>query len=343
MIRDCKMEKVIVTGAAGFIGHHLCKALVACGHDVLGCDSLNTYYDIRLKRGRLQDLGIAGGKYGEVCSSSLHGNMRFVWLNLEDRVKLEQLFEKERFTLAINLAAQAGVRYSLENPQAYINSNVTGFLNVLECCRNYPVGHLLYASSSSVYGGNEKVPFSEKDAVEHPVSLYAATKRSNELLAEVYARLFGVASSGMRFFTVYGPWGRPDMAPMLFADAIMHGRPIKVFNNGDMERDFTFVGDIVKSIMLLLDKVPEGAVPTTIYNIGCGSPVRLVDFIHTLEDALERRAELEYCPMQKGDVVRTWADTSYLREKTGYAPVTSLKEGTALFARWYKSGLNPLR
>lgn len=336
------MEKVIVTGAAGFIGHHLCKALIANGYHVLGCDSLNNYYDIRLKKARLADLEILPLEYGKICKSSSFENIGFVLLNLEDRRGLERLFMEEKPSIAVNLAAQAGVRYSLENPQVYIDSNVTGFLNVLECCRSYPVRHLLYASSSSVYGGNEKVPFSEKDPVEHPVSLYAATKRSNELLAEVYARLFGIASSGLRFFTVYGPWGRPDMAPMLFADAITHGKPIKVFNNGEMERDFTFIEDVVRSVMLLLDKEPRGTIPTTVYNVGCGSPVKLMDFIRTMENALGKKAVLEYLPMQKGDVVRTWADTSYLREKTGYAPVTTLKEGIATFAGWYKSASNPL-
>ena len=256
---------------------------------------------------------------------------------------MERLFAGGGFDVVVNLAAQAGVRYSLENPRAYVDSNVTGFLNVLECCRRHPVRHLLYASSSSVYGGNTKVPFSETDAVDNPVSLYAATKRGDELMAGVYARLFGIPCSGLRFFTVYGPWGRPDMAPMLFARAIMAGEPIKVFNNGDMERDFTYVDDIVRSVTRLVDKAPCGEVPAAIYNVGCGRPMRLTDFIAALEKALGRKARRRMMPMQSGDVVRTWADTARLRERTGYAPHTPLEEGISRFAAWFLSDGNPLR
>ena len=259
--------KILVTGAAGFIGHHLTRALLAKGAEVVGIDSLNDYYDVRLKLARLADLGIAGGASGDECRSTSFPQLRFRRMHLEDREGMARLFDAEMFDIVVNLAAQAGVRYSLENPYAYVDSNLMGFVNLLECCRRHPVRHLIYASSSSVYGGNTKVPFSESDAVNEPVSLYAATKRSNELIAQVYARLYGVPSTGLRFFTVYGPWGRPDMAPMLFTEAILAGRPIRVFNRGDMARDFTYVDDIVEGIVqaaakiLHKDKAPskEGA------------------------------------------------------------------------------------
>lgn len=337
--------KILITGAAGFIGHHLSLNLLRAGYEVTGIDSVNDYYDVRLKHARLADLGIVGevSAEGVAHRSAKYPSFEFLKMRLEDAEGMDRLFAERRFDVAVNLAAQAGVRYSLENPRAYVDSNVSGFLNVLECCRRHPVRHLLYASSSSVYGGNTKVPFCEDDAVDNPVSLYAATKRSDELMAGVYARLFGVPSSGLRFFTVYGPWGRPDMAPMLFARAIMAGEPLKVFNGGDMERDFTYVDDIVESVARLVDKAPEGDVPTTIYNVGCGRPMRLLNFIATLENALGRKASLRMMPMQSGDVVRTWADTGRLRSRTGYAPSTRLEDGIARFAEWYMSAENPLR
>ena len=335
--------KILVTGAAGFIGHHLTHALLAKGDEVVGIDSLNDYYDVRLKLARLADLGIADAERGDECRSTRFPQLRFRRMNLEDREGLAQLFAAEKFDAAVNLAAQAGVRYSLENPYAYVDSNLMGFVNLLECCRHYPVRHLIYASSSSVYGGNTKVPFSESDPVNDPVSLYAATKRSNELTARVYARLYGVPSTGLRFFTVYGPWGRPDMAPMLFTEAILAGRPIRVFNRGDMARDFTYVDDIVEGIVRLLDKAPAGDVPTDIYNIGCGSPMQLMDFIRTLEDVLGRKAELDLQPMQPGDVHLTYADTRKLEQAVGYCPRTTLREGIGRFAAWYLSAENPLR
>lgn len=337
--------KILVTGAAGFIGHHLSLNLLRAGYEVTGIDSVNDYYDVRLKHARLADLGIVGevSSEGAVHRSMKYPSFEFLKMRLEDAEGMDRLFAERRFDVAVNLAAQAGVRYSLENPRAYVDSNVSGFLNVLECCRRHPVRHLLYASSSSVYGGNTKVPFCEDDAVDNPVSLYAATKRSDELMAGVYARLFGVPSSGLRFFTVYGPWGRPDMAPMLFASAIMADEPLKVFNGGDMERDFTYVDDIVESVARLVDKAPESDVPTTIYNVGCGRPMRLLDFIATLENALGRKASLRMMPMQSGDVVRTWADTERLRSRTGYAPSTRPEDGIARFAEWYMSAENPLR
>lgn len=336
--------KILVTGMAGFIGHNLAAHLVRDGHEVTGIDSLNDYYDIALKYGRLADLGFDGRDYaeGEEHTSSKYPSLHFIRMHLESREMLPALFASHRFDAAVNLAAQAGVRYSLENPFAYVDSNVVGFVNLLECCRHYPVKHLIYASSSSVYGDNAKVPFSEDDAVEQPVSLYAATKRSDELMAEVYARLFGVASTGLRFFTVYGPWGRPDMSPMLFSDAITAGRPIKLFNNGNMLRDFTYIDDIVEGVVRLLDKAPQGDIPTDIFNIGHGDPVHLMEFISTLEEALGRKAVFERLPMQAGDVPRTYADTSKLRAKTGYTASTPLREGIGRFVEWYLSDLNPL-
>lgn len=337
--------KILVTGAAGFIGHHLISRLLADGHEVVGIDSLNDYYDVRLKLARLADLGIDTPAIDgpTLCRSVRYPEFRFIRLQLEDRSALETLFAAEAFDIAVNLAAQAGVRYSLKNPQAYIDSNISGFVDLLECCRRHPVRHLLYASSSSVYGGNTKVPFAEEDAVNTPVSLYAATKRSDELIAEVYARTYGIPLTGLRFFTVYGPWGRPDMAPMLFTRAILAGEPIRVFNHGQMERDFTYVDDIVEGIVCLLAMPPTGAVPAEVYNIGCGHPESLMTFIHTLEEELGCHAQLDLQPMQPGDVARTWADTSKLQQRTGFRPRTPLREGISRFVEWYRSDRNPLK
>ena len=338
--------KILVTGAAGFIGYHLARRLSEAGHEVVGIDSLNDYYDVRLKQARLGQLGIAETDLaragGGTFSSEIFPSFRFRRLRLEDRSSFEELFAAERFDIAVNLAAQAGVRYSLENPYVYVESNILGFVGLLECCRRYSVRHVLYASSSSVYGGNTKVPFSEEDIVDTPVSLYAATKRSDELIAQVYARIYGIPLTGLRFFTVYGPWGRPDMAPMLFSRAILAGEPIRVFNGGDMERDFTYVDDIVDAVVRLLDKVPTGSVPSEVYNIGCGRPVSLMTFIRTLEASLGRKAELDMQPMQPGDVPRTWADTTQLQQKIGFRPRVPLEEGVGHFARWYLSDHNPL-
>ena len=336
------MKKILITGAAGFIGYHLVARLLGDGHSVVGIDNLNAYYTPTLKLARLKELGIEAqsAMEGEELQSKKYGNFRFIRADITDRELLPEIFKREKFDIVINLAAQAGVRYSLENPFAYVESNVVGFLNILECCRHYPVEHLLYASSSSVYGSNSKVPFSEQDEVSSPESLYAATKRSDELMASVYAKLYGIASTGLRFFTVYGPWGRPDMAPMLFADAISKGERIKVFNGGDMERDFTYIDDIVEGIARVLFAPPtqNGAErPHAIYNIGCSQPVMLADFITELEQALGRKAERELMPMQAGDVVRTYADTSFLEQRFGYRPTTSLHEGIGKFIDWYKS------
>ncbi|WP_018337425.1 NAD-dependent epimerase [Butyricimonas synergistica] len=333
--------KVLVTGSAGFIGFHVVKRLLERGDEVVGLDNINDYYDVNLKYARLAETGITREDIepGKLVQSGRYPLYRFVRMNLEDRERLPELFAREKFDRVVNLAAQAGVRYSLENPFAYVDSNLVGFVNVLECCRHHGIQHLVYASSSSVYGSNEKVPFSEEDRVDDPVSLYAATKKANELMASCYSKLYGIPATGLRFFTVYGPWGRPDMAPMLFAKAIMNGEPIKVFNKGDLSRDFTYIDDIVEGVLRVLDKVPEGNEDHRheVYNIGCSSPVKLMDFIECLENALGKKAEKIYLPMQPGDVYRTYADTSKLERETGYKPRVTLKEGVGEFMGWWKN------
>ena len=327
------MAKILVTGAAGFIGFHLTQRLLERGDEVVGLDNINDYYPQELKYARLKELDGAVG-------------FRFVKGDIADREMLPKLFEEEKFDAVMNLAAQAGVRYSIENPFAYVEANLVGFANILECCRHNPVKHLVYASSSSVYGGNTKTPFSEDDKVDNPVSLYAATKKANELMASCYSKLYKIPATGLRFFTVYGPWGRPDMAPMLFAKAISNGQPIKVFNNGDMMRDFTFVDDIVEGIIRVIDKAPEEDADgrrAAVYNIGCSNPVKLMDFIQTIEDAIGRPAEKIMLPMQPGDVYQTYADTTKLEHDMGYKPTTTLKEGIGKFIQWYKSEKNPLK
>ena len=331
--------KVLVTGAAGFIGFHLVQSLCRRGDTVVGIDNINDYYPVSLKYARLCESGIAEEEIvqGHRVASRTMPNYSFLRLDITDLPSLERLFEEERFDAVVNLAAQAGVRYSIENPFAYIQSNVVGFINLLECCRRAKVAHLVYASSSSVYGGNTKTPFSESDRVDNQVSVYAATKKSNELMANVYAKLYGLPVTGLRFFTVYGPWGRPDMAPMLFTKAILSGKPIKVFNNGDLSRDFTYIDDIIEGVVRVLDSAPQGAIPAEVYNIGHGSPVPLMDFIHTLEDKLGRKAEMQMMPMQPGDVYTTYADTTALANRFGYEPSTSLDAGIESFVHWYKA------
>lgn len=325
--------KILVTGAAGFIGMHLSKRLLHRGDVVVGLDNINDYYPQELKYARLKELE---------CEE----NFKFIKGDIADREMLPELFATEKFDVVVNLAAQAGVRYSIENPFAYIDANLVGFANILECCRHYPVKHLVYASSSSVYGGNTKTPFSEDDKVDNPVSLYAATKKANELMASCYSKLYAIPATGLRFFTVYGPWGRPDMAPMLFAKAISNGQPIKVFNNGDMMRDFTYVDDIVEGIVRVVDNAPAEDADkrrAAVYNIGCSNPVKLMDFISTIENAIGRPAEKIMLPMQPGDVYQTYADTSKLEKVMGYKPTTTLKEGIGEFIKWYKSDKNPLK
>ena len=347
--------KVLVTGAAGFIGSRVMAVLASRGDEVVGIDNINSYYDVRLKYGRLAECGFEapesfeeGYAFGSQKVSSLFSSCRFVRMDICDKEAVDRLFASERFDAVVNLAAQVGVRYSVENPYAYVQSNVLGFLNILEACRHNPVKHLVFASSSSVYGLNEHVPYNEDDKVDSPVSLYAATKKTDELMAHSYAKLYGIPMTGLRFFTVYGPWGRPDMAPMLFANAITRGEPIKIFNNGDLIRDFTYVDDIVEGTVRTLDRPTVASecangVPYRIFNIGCSQPVKLMDFIGELERALGKEAQKVYLPMQPGDVYQTNADTSKLEEKVGYKPCIGLREGIGEFVRWYMSDKNPLR
>jgi len=335
--------KILVTGAAGFIGFHLCRSLLRKGHTVVGLDNINNYYDVNLKYARLNELGIVRGEAEMFLSKSIgdlfNDSFEFVRMNLEDRENLPVLFNENKFDMICNLAAQAGVRYSIENPESYIDSNIVGFLNILECCRHNKIKHLLYASSSSVYGENKKVPFSTSDNVDHPISLYAATKKSNELMAHTYSHLYNIPTTGMRFFTVYGPWGRPDMAPMLFSEAISKGQSIKVFNNGNMSRDFTYIDDIVNGIEILLKSAPnidERKVPYRVSNIGNGDPQSLGGFIKALETSFGIESKKEYLPMQPGDVPQTWADISEM-ESLGYSSRVGVNEGVSRFVKWYRA------
>lgn len=331
--------KILVTGAAGFIGFHLVRRLVEQGNEIIGIDNLNDYYPVSLKYARLRECGIDENKIiqGHVVESSKYAKYRFIRMDIEDKESIQNIFAIERFDIIVNLAAQAGVRYSIENPYTYVRSNIIGFLNLLEAARLNQVKHFVYASSSSVYGGNITVPFSEKDRVDNPVSIYAATKKSDELMAHVYSKLYNLPTTGLRFFTVYGPWGRPDMAPMLFTHAILAGEPIKVFNNGNLSRDFTYIDDIIEGVIRVIDNIPIVSVPAEIYNIGCGHPVQLMDFIHTLENTLGKKAQMIMLPMQKGDVYTTYADTSKLEQAIGYKAKTELKQGIEIFVAWYKS------
>jgi len=335
--------KVLVTGAAGFIGSHLAKRLAQENYSVTGVDNINDYYDVDLKYGRLSSIGFernavdAAGE-NKCIHSSVFPGLCFARTDLHDTEHTASLFREGAFDIIVHLAAQAGVRYSLTNPHCYISANIQGFLNVLEAARAYPPRHLVYASSSSVYGLNTKIPFSENDDISRPASLYAATKRSNELMAHTYSHLYQIPATGLRFFTAYGPWGRPDMSPFIFTDAIVKGKTINVFNNGNMKRDFTFIDDIVEGIIRVMRRIPDGdgVVPAAIYNIGAGKAVELMDFIHTLEDALGKKARIQYAPMQPGDVCVTWADCSALRRDTGFCPQTTLSDGIQQFVAWYK-------
>lgn len=342
--------KYLVTGAAGFIGFHVIKKLLEKGNEVVGLDVINEYYDVSLKINRLKELGISSSeiKKDEVVKS-INTSFSFIKMDLTDKKLLLELFEKEGFDRVINLAAQAGVRYSLTNPEVYVDSNITGFLNILEACRFFPVEHLIYASSSSVYGANEKMPFSTSDSVDHPISLYAASKKANELMAHTYSHLFNIPTTGLRFFTVYGPWGRPDMALFLFTEAILKGEPIKVFNYGKMKRDFTYIDDIVNGIIGVADRAPkskpeykaingdpsEAKAPYKIYNIGNSSPVSLMDYIHAVEKGLGKKAKMDLLPLQPGDVPASHADVTDLIRDTGYKPLTSVEDGVKAFTDWY--------
>ena len=319
--------KIFVSGAAGFIGYHIAKRLADDKHDIVCIDNINDYYDVELKHGRINALK----KFSYI---------RFIKMDICEADKLNALFAAEKFDIVLHLAAQAGVRFSLTNPHVYISSNVQGFLNLLEAARKYPPRHLVYASSSSVYGLNTKIPFSEKDVVTQPASLYAATKLANEQMAHTYSHLYGIPTTGLRFFTVYGPWGRPDMALFIFTKAIIEGKPVSVFNNGNMQRDFTYIDDIIEGMIRIMDRSPGdnagAAAPAAIYNIGNGSPVQLMDFVSILEETLGKKAIIQYAPMQEGDVVSTWADCSALHQDTGFKPYTPLPAGIKNFVDWYR-------
>jgi len=347
------MKKILITGTAGFIGFHLARKLLDNGYQVFGLDIINDYYDVELKYSRLALCGIDREKitYNKIVSSSNYSAYSFIQLKLEDKESIFELFKTQKFDVVVNLAAQAGVRYSLTHPQVYLDSNITGFLNILEACRAYPVENLIYASSSSVYGLNKTMPFDVSSNVDHPVSLYAASKKSNELMAHTYSHLFAVPTIGLRFFTVYGPWGRPDMALFLFTKAIKEDKPIQVFNHGKMERDFTYIDDIVGGIEKMVAKPqvkrddwdgqsPDpsfSSAPFKIYNIGNSSPVKLLHFIKTIENSLGKEAEKEMMPIQPGDVEKTWADVSALVRDYGYNPGTSVEYGIGKFIEWYNS------
>lgn len=347
--------KILVTGTAGFIGFHLAKKLLERGDEVIGLDNINDYYDVNLKYARLKVLGIEQEKIEEnQLTHSSNPNHKFIKADLADEATINKLFEEEQFDAVCNLAAQAGVRYSIENPRAYISSNVVGFTNILEACRHYGVNNLAYASSSSVYGLNKAQPFKTTDMTNHPVSLYAATKKSNELMAHTYSHLYNISTTGLRFFTVYGPWGRPDMAPILFADAMTNNKPINVFNHGKMSRDFTYIDDIVEGIIKVIDNPsspnadwnPEAPMPDSssapyrIYNIGNNAPVSLMDFISEIETSLETIADKNFMEMQAGDVESTYADTTDLINDFNYQPNTPLSKGVANFIEWYRGFYN---
>jgi UDP-glucuronate 4-epimerase len=343
--------KILLTGAAGFIGFHLVNKLLKDGFEVLGLDSINDYYQVGLKYDRLTAAGIITDnlKYNILVKSTSLELYSFIQLKMEDKDNLEMLFLDQKFDVVVNLAAQAGVRYSITNPSAYINSNIVGFANLLECCRHNQIKHFVYASSSSVYGLNENIPFNTDQSVDHPISLYAATKKSNELMAHVYSHLYGLPTTGLRFFTVYGPWGRPDMAMFLFTKAIIEGSPIQVFNEGEMERDFTYIDDIVDGVSRVVKSPATGntnwnglnpessssKAPYQLYNIGNSKPVKLIDFINAIENKLGKKANKIMMPMQPGDVHKTYAEVGELKSKLGYAPLTSVKEGVNIFVDWY--------
>lgn len=344
---------ILVTGTAGFIGMHLAKALLDRGEEVVGLDNINSYYGVSLKNDRLRETGIDPSKvsYGQAVRSSTYPGYTFFKLDLEDKKGLDKLFKDFKIDRVVNLAAQAGVRYSLTNPDVYIQSNIVGFGNILEACRDNEVHNLTYASSSSIYGLNTQMPFSTDQNVDHPVSVYAASKKSNELMAHTYSHLFGLATTGLRFFTVYGPWGRPDMALFLFTKAIIEGKPVKVFNFGEMLRDFTYVDDIVKGVLKVLENpakpdanwtletgdASKSKAPYAIYNVGNSNPIRLMDFIIEIEKCLGMKAKLNFLPLQPGDVPATYADTSAIEKELDYKPNTQLKYGVGQFIEWYRS------
>jgi len=330
------LSKYLITGTAGFIGFHLANALLEKGKEVVGLDNINDYYDVNLKYARLKEAGIDRDdvEWGRSAQSRKYSGYRFIRMNLGDKEGIMELFRNEQFDYVIHLSAQAGVRYSIDHPDVYIQSNIIGFFNVLEACRHYPVKHLLYASSSSVYGNNEKVPFSEDDNVDHPVSLYAATKKSNELMASTYIHLYDIQATGLRFFTVYGPWGRPDMAIYKFTKAMVNNKPIQVYAEGKLLRDFTYIDDIINGILSILVRLTKET-PPRLMNIGNNHPVTVNTLVTELENALGRHAQIEYLQMQPGDVNATYADISKINSYCGFTPNTDLKEGIKRFCEWY--------
>ncbi|MBC8313011.1 MAG: NAD-dependent epimerase [Candidatus Cloacimonetes bacterium] len=346
-----KSPKILITGTAGFIGFHLCKKLMSENVNIVGLDNINDYYDVGLKYGRLAELGFQTQDihYNEITQSDKYDNLKFIRLDLKEKQKLLEIFEKYNFDYVVNLAAQAGVRYSILNPDAYMESNIIGFYNILECCKIHKIKHLVYASSSSVYGLNEKMPLSTNDNVDHPISLYATSKKSNELLAHCYSHLYNIPTTGLRFFTVYGPWGRPDMAYFLFTKKICEDKPIDIYNYGKMERDFTYIDDIVEGIRRIIKRIPKpdknwngkkpnpgtSKAPFKLYNIGNSSPVKLTDFIEVIEKKLGRKVKKNLMPLQPGDIPKTHADISNLENEINYNPSTSIEEGITKFIDWY--------
>ena len=330
--------KALVTGIAGFIGFHVAKRLLSEGYSVVGIDNLNDYYDVQLKKDRLKELGIYESDNTWVSSNA---HLSFIRMDLQEKDALLNLFSDNKFDYVVHLAAQAGVRYSLSEPQRYVDSNITGFLNILECCRFYPVKHLVFASSSSVYGLNAKIPFSESDRTDSPISIYAATKKANELMAHTYSHLFKMPITGLRFFTVYGPWGRPDMAMHLFTNAILNGDSIDVFNHGEMSRDFTYVDDVVQSVLRVMLKPNDNEIPPlSIFNVGKNEPQKITDFISEIEDQTNKNAAKNFLPLQPGDVVETYADSESLFKYVNYQPTVSIKEGVSKFVQWFKGYYN---
>jgi len=333
-----KKKKVLVTGAAGFIGFHLVKKLSELGYAITGIDNLNKYYDPQLKHDRLKELGVVLNNEDALIQSNTISDFKFLKMELVDMNRMTELFEQEKFDIVVHLAAQAGVRFSIESPEVYIQSNIIGFFNILECSKNFKIEHLIYASSSSVYGNNDKVPFSETDSVDLPVSMYAATKKSNELMAHTYSHIHKLPTTGLRFFTVYGPWGRPDMAAYLFTKAVMDGKPIKVFNNGDLYRDFTYIDDIIDGIIKVINKPSKDGYE--LYNIGNNNPAHLLDFIAAIEKYTGKNAIKELHPMQPGDVYKTYADIDALYNAVGYKPSTNIDNGIKEYVKWFTEYYN---
>jgi len=333
-------QKVLITGAIGFIGYHLTEKLLEEGFEVVGVDNINSYYDVRLKYAKLPILGIQEENIrpNTLYYSMIHNNFKFVKIDITDRYNIEELFRKEQFNIVINLAAQAGVQYSIENPHSYVENNITGFINLIDAAKNNMVKHFIYASSSSVYGDRELVPFKESDNVDKPISLYAASKKSNELIAHSYTHLFSLKTTGLRFFTVYGPWGRPDMAPYIFVNRISKGLPITVYNNGNMERDFTYISDIIDGVFSVVKQKNQlVSADYNVYNIGNSSPTNLNYFINLIENELKKKAVIKYEPIRKGDVLKTYSDMSLMQKEYNYSPKISIEEGVRMFVNWYKS------